>query len=220
MNDIEIIDLWKSSDKKMNESLLLNRKNAEEIIKLKTQSLLSSMKPVKLFTIIMGILWVGIGGIVVTNIFLFTYSDTSHFFLYSAALQILLTAIALVLYLYQTITIYQTDISEPILATQEKIAKLISSTLWITRIMILQLPLWTTFYWNNSMFENGNLHLLIIQGIVTLTFTIAALWLFFNIKYENRNKKWFRIIFKGSEWTPLLNSLDLLNQVDEFKTEK
>lgn len=220
MNDIEIINLWKSSDKKINESLLLNRKNAEEIIKIKTQSLLSSMKPVKLFTIIMGILWVGIGGTVVTNIFLFAYSDTSHFFLYSAALQILLTAIALVLYLYQTITIYQTDISEPILATQEKIAKLISSTLWITRIMILQLPLWTIFYWNNSMFENGNLPLLIIQGIVTLTFTIAALWLFFNIKYENRNKKWFRIIFKGSEWTPLLNSLDLLNQVDEFKTEK
>lgn len=220
MNDTEIINLWKSNDKKINKSLLLNRKNAEEIIKIKTQSLLSSMKPIKLFTIIIGTLWVGIGGTIVTNIFLFAYSEASHFFLYSAALQVLLTGIALVLYLYQTITLYETDISEPILATQEKISKLISSTLWITRIMFLQLPLWTTFYWNKSMFENGNLPSLIIQGIVTITFTIAALWLFFNIKYENRNKKWFRIIFKGSEWTPLLNSLDLLNQVDEFKNEK
>jgi len=220
MNDIEIINLWKSNNKKINENLLLNKKNAEDIIKMKTQSLLSSMKPVKIFTVMMAILWVGIGGTVVTNIFLSAYSSVNHFFLYSAALQILLTAIALVIYLYQTITIYQTDITEPILATQEKIAKLISTSLWVTRFMFLQLPLWTIFYWNKNMLENGSLPLLIIQGIVTLSFTIAALWLFFNIKYENRNKKWFRIIFNGKEWAPLLNSMDLLSQVDEFKTEK
>jgi len=220
MNDIEIINLWKSNNKKINENLLLNKKNAEDIIKMKTQSLLSSMKPVKIFTVMMAILWVGIGGTVVTNIFLSAYSSVNHFFLYSAALQILLTAIALVIYLYQTITIYQTDITEPILATQEKIAKLISTSLWVTRFMFLQLPLWTIFYWNKNMLENGSLPLLIIQGIVTLSFTLAALWLFFNIKYENRNKKWFRIIFNGKEWAPLLNSMDLLSQVDEFKTEK
>ncbi|HQY52112.1 MAG TPA: hypothetical protein PLD63_07065 [Ignavibacteria bacterium] len=220
MNDIEIINLWKSNSKKINENLLLNKKNAEDIIKMKTQSLLSSMKPVKIFTVMMAVLWVGIGGTVVTNIFLSAYSSVNHFFLYSAAIQILLTAIALVIYLYQTITIYQTDITEPILATQEKIAKLISTSLWVTRFMFLQLPLWTIFYWNKNMLENGSLPLLIIQGIVTLSFTIAALWLFFNIKYENRNKKWFRIIFNGKEWAPLLNSMDLLSQVDEFKTEK
>ena len=220
MNDIEIINLWKSNSKKINENLLLNKKNAEDIIKMKTQSLLSSMKPVKIFTVMMAVLWVGIGGTVVTNIFLSAYSSANHFFLFSAALQILLTAIALVIYLYQTITIYQTDITEPILATQEKIAKLISTSLWVTRFMFLQLPLWTIFYWNTNMLENGSLPLLIIQGIVTLSFTIAALWLFFNIKYENRNKKWFRIIFNGKEWAPLLNSMDLLSQVDEFKTEK
>ncbi|HQY19293.1 MAG TPA: hypothetical protein PLX80_00450 [Ignavibacteria bacterium] len=220
MNDIEIINLWKSNSKKINENLLLNKKNAEDLIKMKTQSLLSSMKPVKIFTVMMAVLWVGIGGTVVTNIFLSAYSSVNHFFLYSAAIQILLTAIALVIYLYQTITIYQTDITEPILATQEKIAKLISTSLWVTRFMFLQLPLWTIFYWNKNMLENGSLPLLIIQGIVTLSFTIAALWLFFNIKYENRNKKWFRIIFNGKEWAPLLNSMDLLSQVDEFKTEK
>lgn len=219
MEDTEIIDLWKSNDKKINEILLLNRKNAKEIIKMKAQSLLSSMKPIKIFTIIVAILWVGIGGTVVVNLFLFAYSNANPFFLFSAALQVLLTAIALVLYLYQTITIYQTDINEPILATQEKIAKLISTSLWITRIMFLQLPLWTTFYWNKSMLENGNLLLWVIQGIVTLSFAFVALWLFFNIKYENRKKKWFKFIFNGNEWTPLLNSMDLLSQVDEFKTE-
>jgi len=217
MEDTEIINLWKSNDKKINENLLLNRKNAEEIIKIKTQSLLSSMKPIKTFTVLLGIVWVGIVGTIAVNMFLFSYDKVSHFFLYSATLQVFLTAIALIVYLYQIITIYQININEPILSTQEKIAKLKSTTLWITRILFLQLPLWTTFYWNKNMIENGNLFLWIIQVIVTLAFTFVSFWLFFNIKYENRNKKWFKFIFNGKEWTPLLNAMDLLSQIDEYR---
>jgi len=219
MEDIEIINLWKSNDKKINETLLLNRKNAEEITKMKAQSLLSSMKPIKIFTVLVGILWVGIVGTIVSNLFLFFYDKMSPFFLYSAMLQVILTAIALIIYIYQTITIYQIDINDQILATQEKIVKLKSTTLLVTRILFLQLPVWTTFYWNNSMFENGNLFLWILQGIITISFTFVALWLFFNIKYENRNKKWFKLIFSGKEWIPLMNSMDLLSQIDEYYKE-
>ena len=219
MEDIEIINLWKSNDKKINETLLLNRKNAEEITKMKAQSFLSSMKPIKIFTVLVGILWVGIVGTIVANLFLFFYDKMSPFFLYSAMLQVILTAIALIIYIYQTITIYQIDINDQILATQEKIVKLKSTTLLVTRILFLQLPVWTTFYWNNSMFENGNLFLWILQGIITISFTFVALWLFFNIKYENRNKKWFKLIFSGKEWIPLMNSMDLLSQIDEYYKE-
>jgi len=41
-------------------------------------------------------------------------------------------------------------------------------------------------------------------------FTVIAIWLFFNIKYENKNKKWFQLIFNGKEWTPLMKSMELL----------
>jgi len=177
------------------------------------------MKPIKIFTVLVGILWVGIVGTIVANLFLFFYDKMSPFFLYSAMLQVILTAIALIIYIYQTITIYQIDINDQILATQEKIVKLKSTTLLVTRILFLQLPVWTTFYWNNSMFENGNLFLWILQGIITISFTFVALWLFFNIKYENRNKKWFKLIFSGKEWIPLMNSMDLLSQIDEYYKE-
>jgi len=46
---------------------------------------------------------------------------------------------------------------------------------------------------------------------------VIAIWLFFNIKYENRNKKWFQLIFSGKEWTPLMKSMELLEQVEEYK---
>ena len=219
MENTEIINLWKSYDKKLEENLLLNRKNVEDITKMKVQSFLASMKPLKIFTILVGIAWVGLGGIIIINLFIHAFTKVSPFFLFSAGIQVLLTAIALVIYIYQLILIHHVDISEPIFATQEKLARLKSSTLWVTRILFLQLPVWTTFYWNESMLENGNIFLYTIQIVVTLLFTFLAVWLFRNIKYENRDKKWFRLIFNGTEWNPLIKSMELLSQIDEFRIE-
>ena len=67
------------------------------------------------------------------------------------------------------------------------------------------------------MLENGTIPLYMLQTVVTFAFTFAAVWLFLNIKYENKDKKWFRLIFDGKEWTPVLKSIELLNQVKEYK---
>lgn len=214
MEDIEIINLWKSYDKKLNENLLLNRKNAEDITHVKVQSFLASMKPLKIFAIVVGIIWVGFVDVLIINLF----RIATPFFLISAGIQSLLTTLAIGVYLYQLILIHQVDISEPILATQDRLAHLKSSTLWVTRILFLQLPIWTTFYWTKGMFENGNMALLVIQIVVTLLFTFLAVWLFRNIRYESRNKKWFRLIFSGKEWDPVIKSMELLSQVNEYKT--
>lgn len=209
MEDTEIMNLWKSYDKKLDQNLVLNRKNAEDITKMKIQSLLSSMKPIKIFTILVGMAWIGLGGILVANLFLVAFTEINKFFLVSASIQLLLTAIALVVYIYQLIMIHQIDISKPIVKTQEHLARLKSSTLWIARILFLQLPVWTTFYLNESMFTNRNSVLLIIQVIITFSFIFLATWLFFNISNKNKNKKWFRLIFNGREWTPLIKSIEL-----------
>jgi len=215
MEDTAIINLWKSYEKKLEANLLLNRKNAEDITKMKVQSFLASMQPLKIFAILAGVLWVGFVDLLIINVF----PVANLFFLISAGTQVLLTKLAIGIYLYQTILINQVDSSEPILATQEKIVRLKSSTLWVARFMFLQLPVWTTFYWNNAMLENGNMALLILQAIVTGSFTFLAVWLFFNIKYENREKKWFRLIFRGKEWDPMIKSMELLQQIEEYKIE-
>lgn len=63
--------------------------------------------------------------------------------------QVLLTAIALVLYIYQLVLMQQIDISQPVVETKHHLARLKFSTLWIARILFLQLPVWTTFYTGN-----------------------------------------------------------------------
>lgn len=217
MDELEIKKLWQSTNDKLEKSFVIDKKNTEEITHMKVFSLLSSMKPIKFFALLVGILWVGIGGIALSSIYLNSFSEANKFFLFSASIQVGLTAMALFVYLYQLITIYQVDITDPIIRTQEKLASLKTSTLWVTRILFLQLPVWTTFWWNETMLTDWGVLQWIVVLFFTLSFTVIAIWLFFNIKYENRNKKWFQLIFSGKEWTPLMKSMELLEQVEEYK---
>jgi hypothetical protein len=217
MNELEIKKLWQTTNEKLEESFVINKQNTDDITRMKVNSLLGSMKPIKIFALLVGILWVGIGGIVLISIYLNSFSEANKFFLFSASIQVGLTAIALFVYLYQLITIYQIDITDPILRTQEKLSNLKMSTLWVTRILFLQLPVWTTFWWNETMLTDWGILQWIMTLFFTISFTAIAVWLFFNIKYENRNKKWFQIIFSGKEWTPLMKSMELLEQVEEYK---
>lgn len=167
----------------------------------------------KIFSILAGFLWVGFVDVLIINLF----QVANPFFLISAGIQVILTKLAIGIYLYQLILIHQVDMSGPILEIQEKLVRLKSSTLWVARFLFLQLPVWTTFYWNESMLSSSNFLLYIIQGIVTLSFTVIAVWLFLNINYENRDKKWFRLIFNGTEWQPVIKSMELLHQIDHYK---
>ncbi len=213
MLDTELIQLWKAYDKKLETSIALNRKNTEAITKIKVGSLLNSLRPLKIFTILIGILWVLFLDILVIN--LFSYGST--LFLISAGMVSLLNKIAIGLYVYQIVLIHQADIDEPVLATQAKLARLKSSTLWIARILILQLPFWTTFYWSKSMIEQGPIMLWILQIFITLSFSLIAIWFFVNIKFENKEKKWFKFIFNDQEWNNVMRSVELLHDIDDYK---
>lgn len=213
MDDTKLLELWKSTDKKLEESLRLNRQNAEDITKIKVHSFLASMKPLKLFTLLVGILWVGFVDLLIIN----SFPYASPFFLVSAGIQVLLTKLAIGIYFYQLILIYQVDVGEPVIDTQENLARLQSSTLWVTRLLILQLPVWTTFYINAEMIKNGGVVFFLVQVPVSLAFFFIAIWLFINIKYKNRDKKWFRLIFSGREWDPVIQSMALLDQIREYR---
>jgi len=220
MNELELKQLWQTSNERLEKNLKINQEQVKDVQQLKIQHYLTSMKPIKFFTIIVGIIWVGIGMTLLSTIFVNAFEQANKFFLFSATIQVLITGIALVVYIYQLITIYSVDVTETVLKTQKELATLKSSTLWITRILFLQLPVWTMFYWNESMIQNGNWFLWIIQAIVTLLFTYVAIWLFFNIKNENKDKKWFQLIFKGKEWTPLIKSMEILDKIEEFQSEE
>lgn len=219
MNENELKSLWQDANQKLVNSLSINKKNTEEITKLKVGNLISSMKPTKIVLLFLGLIWVlGVGGFV-GHQFITAYYYSSPFFLYSLLVQVLLTAIATGVYISQLNLIWKVDFSESVFTIQEKLSNLKVSTLNAARILFLQLPLWSIFYLNKKMFVVENWLWWLLQGLITLCLASLAVWLFYNIKFENRNKKWFRWIFRRKEWQPIIRSMDLLKQIEDYKKE-
>ncbi|MCF0049138.1 hypothetical protein LXM25_03645 [Dyadobacter sp. LJ53] len=212
MQESEFITLWRSYGQKLEENLILNRQNAYAITLIKIKSLVGSMVPMKIFVIVLGSIWAAFLSIVLYH----TYAYASPIFWFSIAIHVVLLAVVIVINIYQVVLIYQTDLGEALLKTQYRLAYLKSTTLLIYRLMFLHAPIWTTFSIQQKMFEHPTW--LAAQVMVTLVFLIVSLWLFSNIKYENHNKKWFKLIFSGKDWDPVMKSLEMLKQVEGYSS--
>ena len=215
MEELEIKKLWTMYDKRLNENLVFNTRNAEQITHLKIQSVLSSMKPLKFTGIILGILWV----LFVGNLILKGIYTASYFFLVSAGLQVLVSILAIGVYVYQLYLINDIDITGSVLITQEKIARIRASTLLNVRLIFLVIPVFTTFYSTSDMFTKENTLLWVVQSAVTMSFIFTGIWLFIHINYDNRDKKWFKLLFNGREWNPIIKSVELLDEIKEYRIE-
>lgn len=213
MEDQELKQLWASYNQNVELSLKLNHQARQDTATQRIVSLLRSMRPIKVFALLVGILWVGF----VDQLIIEAFGKASWFFVVSASLQSLITKFAIGTYLYQLILIQQVDFSQPILDTQQKLANLQTSTLRVARILFLQLPLWSTFYLSTAMLSAASLPLLALQVGATLALTGLAGWLFVNIKPQNRHQPWFVALFGGNEWTPLTKAMTLLDDLRSFE---
>ena len=215
MNDTDLKYLWQAGNNQIAISQKSDKTSLDNLTKRNVSHFLSSMKPIKIFTLLVGLLWVFSIGYVLIKLTINAYDQVSLYFLYSAYFQVMLTAMAVILYIIQLSTLYSIDFNKPVVILQKTLINLKASTLNVTKILILQLPFWTTFYWNESMFKNGTLPLFILQGAVTISFTCLAIWLFFNLKFENADKWWFKLLLQGKEWEPLITSINILNDMEE-----
>jgi hypothetical protein len=215
MNDTDLKYLWQAGYEQIAISQKSDKTSLDNLTKRNVSHFLSSMKPIKIFTLLVGLLWVFSIGYVLIKLTINAYDQVSLYFLYSAYFQVMLTAMAVILYIIQLSTLYSIDFNKPVVILQKTLINLKASTLNVIKILILQLPFWTTFYWNESMFKNGTLPLFILQGAVTISFTCLAIWLFFNLKFENADKWWFKLLLQGKEWEPLITSIDILNDMEE-----
>ncbi len=59
MTELELKKLWQGTNEKLERSMAINKKNTDEITRMKVHSMVGSMKPIKIFTLLMGMLWVG-----------------------------------------------------------------------------------------------------------------------------------------------------------------
>ncbi len=132
---------------------------------------------------------------------------------------IILTIIAIIIYMLDIITITRINFSDSIVQTQTKIASLQSSTIYSIRILWLQLPFYTTCYITNKLAVTGSLQYWIMQITVTILFTWLSIFLFKNISLKSSNRKWVNNFLKGYGLNRISKALEFIKEIEEFKKD-
>ncbi len=213
MENIEIINLWKQYDEKLEKSISLNRQIIADLQQQKAKNVLKPAKNIKLFAVIAGIIYVAFLAFLVFN----SLSFEHIFFVASLSISIVITLIAIGYYIYHIKLINEIDNSESVVHIQEKLAALQASTLNVVRILLLQLPFYSTWYINFEWIKESPNMFYFIHVPIVLLFAMASIWLFNNIDVKNMDKKWFRFLFQGTEWLAVVRSGQFLKEIESFK---
>jgi len=218
MEDIELINLWKDYDRKIEESRILNLqswvvnlKTFEYLQAHKAKTRLHSLSSFKTRAVILGIVW---------NLFLGVLLAGNHFkniyFSVSLTMLLLFGILAVAGYIRQIVLIREIAYDESITAVQAKLSELQASTIHIIRLLWLQMPFYTTWFWNEEWISQHTSNFLLTGVPGTIFFTLLALWLYRNISYKNVHKKWFGLLL-GKDWTSVKKAVDYLEEIGEFK---
>jgi len=212
MDNLEIINLWKQYDAKLEKTLSLNQKIIVELQQQKAKNALRPAKRMKVFAVIAGIIYVSILAYLVYH----SLSFEKIFFAGSLSVSIVITTIAIATYIHQLVLINEIDNSEHVIYIQQRLAKLQTSTLKIVGLLLLQLPFYSTWYINFEWINNSPNAFYFIHVPIVLLFALASIWFYKNINIKNKDKKWFRFLFSGPEWTSIIRSGQFLDEIESF----
>ena len=218
MEDIELINMWKACDQKMNEAKVLNlqswavnMKTFEYLQTHKARSKLRHVSNFKKWAVVLGFLWVlFLGMLAVGNHF------QNPFFTVSVIILMLFSIVAVAGYIKHIVLINEINYSESIIDAQKKLTALQASTINVTRVLWLQMPFYTTFFWS-AKWMTSDYKFWVIAIPITLVFTFLAVWLYRNISFKNAEKKWVKLLMGNIEWTSLTNAKKYLEEIEEFK---
>jgi hypothetical protein len=106
----------------------------------------------------------------------------------------------------------------PFISTQILLS-LQASTIQLGRIAWLQLPFYSTWFWNNQWMQDSPASFWGIAFPIACAFMTLSFWLYRNISEKNMEKKWFRILFNSPEWKSVRKSMQFLREIENFKED-
>jgi len=222
MEDLELKSIWQSYDRKIEEARVLNLQSwalnlrcFETIQTGKAKSKLSSLVTFKVWAVVLGILWVlFLGMLVYGNHF------ENLYFGVSVSMIMLFSVYAVAVYIKHIVIIKQINYADNITGTQKKLAQLQLSTINSTRILWLQMPFYTTWFWHSKWIVLSSIKFWLVPFPITLLFTLLAILLYRNITLEHMHKKWVRtLMMSGPEYKSVIQAMDFINEIDAFKKD-
>jgi hypothetical protein len=216
MNEVQLMQIWKSYDEKLEKALSLNVASIAEIQKLKASSALRRLKGIKWTGILFGMVWVLFVG------FLLWHSLTVDkiFFVVSAAINLIVSTIAIAIYIRHLVLINEFDNSATIVEAQQKLVMLNTSNLQVLRLLLVQLPVFSTFFITFDWIQQSPLSFWLIQAPIVLLQAALGIWLYRNLHYKNHDKKWFKWLLGSGEFAAIKKAMNFLNEIEVYKQEK
>lgn len=222
MEDIELKNIWKEYDRRLEEARVLNLQSwalnmqcFEMLQREKMKSKLGRLARFKIAVIIVGLPWTFLTG------YLFVRSLSWPFLLFSipvsAGAIFVFNLYAIGAYIRHIVLIRQINNSESIVDTQLKMARLQSAILRTLRILFLQAPFYTTFLYSLAWVKEWGPVFWWSSVPVTLLFVFLSCWLYRNISLKNAGRKWFRFLFKGPEWNYTVQAAGFLQEIEAFR---
>lgn len=219
MEPIELIDIWKAQNAKLEKTLAINKLLLKETIGQKAESALKGLVQLKTAGILSFVLYLLILGYAlfyaITN-----YTSAGNYFIVSVSAIALINLKGFADYIKHLVWTKKINYDGSILEIQKQLSKLQLSIIDHAKIMCLQFPFFTTFYLSDHWFpKDVGWVYIIFQIILTASFIYGSFWLYKNHKPENLNKKWFRNLIAGSGGKSVAKAIDFYREIEEFEKE-
>lgn len=219
MENIELINIWKEQNAKIEKTLAINKLLLKETIGRKAESALKGL--IKLMTtgIIAFIFYLLILGFLLYYA-ISNYSSASNYFIVSVSAIALINVKGFVDYIKHLVWAKNINYDGSVMEIQKQLSKIQLSIIDHSKIMCLQFPFFTTFYLSDAWFpQDVGIPYIIFQILITGSFIYLSYWLYKINKPENLNKKWYRKLIAGSGGKPIEKALEFYREMEEFEKE-
>ncbi len=217
MENIELVNIWKEQNAKIEKTLAINTLLLKETINRKAETSLKSLVKLKTTGIIAFVFYLLILGYALYYA-ISNYSSASNYFIVSVSAIALINIKGFTDYIKHLAWTKNINYDGSVMEIQKQLSKLQLSIIDHAKIMCLQFPFFTTFYLSDNWFpQNVGLGYIVFQIILTGGFIYFSFWLYKNHKPENLNKKWFRNLIAGSGGKSVEKAIEFYREMEEFE---
>ncbi|HVZ25973.1 MAG TPA: hypothetical protein VG842_07965 [Sediminibacterium sp.] len=216
MESNDFVLLWQEHYEKIDATLQINRRLLQDSLQSKLRASLLGMIRLRIWGILIALLYLGLLGCIIWMSYKMTGSLLSYFALSMIAI-FLFNVKALADYIRHAAWIRAIQYDASVREIQQKLSRLYAALFRHNRVMVLQLPFWTTFYLSARWFPHAVCWgYIIFQFLFTLLFMLAAYWLYKHINPANAHKKWVRLFINGTGGKKLARAMQYAEELREL----
>lgn len=213
MENIELQNIWKSYDQKIQNMLAINRDIAINLSKQKLDKQISRLYRPKWSAVLIGLPYT----ILLSVVTIIAFNANAYLVAIGFGAISLIMVILLANYFYQLYLISEIRNSDEVLSTQQQLSKLRISSFNCLNFAVFQLPFWSICWISIEALKESPLVYGGINLLVFLILTYISYWLFQKLSYKQKESKIRNFFLSGSEWEPILKSAEILEQIKEFE---